>query len=132
MFREPLVAFMAELESPDGRVGSHRCYELLAIKVKQFGGIVKRWRPGGSLSDPHLMVLVTKSPSRARLIAGSLRCILGGAPKIRGVEMISAVRATCRPIASSGVLGEADGEVVGTLPADISIVPDALTLLMPK
>jgi diacylglycerol kinase family enzyme len=27
---------------------------------------------------------------------------------------------------------EADGELVGTLPAEITIVPDALTLLTPK
>ncbi len=131
MFREPLVRFAVELSLPDGTVQAHECYELLAIKVRQFGGIVKRWRPGGSLLDPHLTVLMTKTASRARIFAGTMRCLIGGAPKIGGVEMIAAVRAVCRPLASADVMGEADGEVLGTLPAAISIVPDAFTLLLP-
>ena len=41
----------------------------------------------------------------------------------------------CQPLAdsaaSSRIFVEADGELLGTLPAAISIVPDALALLVP-
>ena len=33
---------------------------------------------------------------------------------------------------SSRIFVEADGELLGTLPAAISVVPDALTLLVPR
>jgi diacylglycerol kinase family enzyme len=35
-------------------------------------------------------------------------------------------------ISAQRIFVEADGELLGTLPAEISIVPDALTLLAPE
>jgi diacylglycerol kinase family enzyme len=42
------------------------------------------------------------------------------------------VSTDARPQAQRKVYVEADGELVGTLPAEITIVPDALTLLAPS
>jgi diacylglycerol kinase family enzyme len=36
------------------------------------------------------------------------------------------------PSAHAKIYVEADGELVGTLPAEITVVPDALTLLAPS
>jgi diacylglycerol kinase (ATP) len=134
LFREPMHDFSVLLTRPDGTTESHQSHEVLAIKVEQFSGIVRRWRPGCSLLDPTLQIMLVKTHNRLRILSGSLRCMIGGAPSIRGVEMIPAIGAECRAIPSGApaqILAEADGEVVGTLPADISVVPDALTLLMP-
>ncbi len=134
MFMEPLTAFEIDLMLADGTQRTHQVYELLAIKVAMFSGIVKRWRPGASLADPVLRMLIVKSPSRARMIVGSLRCMAGGCPEISGVDLVPAVRAVCRPLAASDsrlIHSEADGESLGTLPAEISSVPNAFALLMP-
>jgi diacylglycerol kinase family enzyme len=61
--------------------------------------------------------------------------------KISGIDLAHSSRVSCqyrRESASEGspqtrpkVYVEADGELVGTLPAEITIAPDALTLLAP-
>jgi diacylglycerol kinase family enzyme len=134
MFREPMREFSILLTRPDGSTESHQAHEVLAVKVEQFSGIVRRWRPGCSLLDPTLQLMLVKTQNRLRILSGSLRCMVGGTPKIGGVEIIRAIGAECRALPSGApaqVLAEADGEVLGTLPADISVIPDALTLLMP-
>ena len=134
MFVEPRIAFEIDLTLADGTERTEQVYELLAIKVAMFSGIVKRWRPGASLADPILRMLIVKTPSRMQMIVGSLRCMAGGCPEISGVDLVPAVRAVCRPLAASDsqlIHSEADGESLGTLPAEISSVPDAFALLMP-
>ena len=134
LFVEPRTAFEIELTLADGTQRTQQVYELLAIKVSMFSGIVKRWRPGASLGDPVLRMLIVKTPSRARMIMGSLRCMAGGCPKISGVDIVPAIRAVCRPLPTNNsqlIHSEADGESLGTLPAEITSVPDAFALLMP-
>jgi len=134
MFMEPRTAFQIDLTLADGSQQTQQAYELLAIKVAMFSGIVKRWRPGASLADPILRMLIVRTRSRARMIMGSLRCMAGGCPEIAGVDIVPAVRAVCRPLAATDnqmIHSEADGESLGTLPAEISSVPDAFALLMP-
>ena len=134
IFREPRTAFEVELTLPDGTVRTQRSYELLAIKVALFSGIVKRWRPGSSLADPVLRFLLVKSPRRLTTVIGTARCLIGGNPRLTGVDILPAVRAVCRPVIDGDpalILSEADGETLGTLPAEITTVPDAFALLMP-
>jgi diacylglycerol kinase family enzyme len=53
--------------------------------------------------------------------------------KIGGIELLDSMSIGCfSPEAtSSRIFVEADGELLGTLPAQISIVPDCVTLLTP-
>jgi len=135
MFLEPMNDFSVALTLPDSSTEVHQAHELLAIKVSQFAGIVKRWRSGGSLLHPTLQVMMVKTKSRSRILSGTVRCMIGGTPTIGGVEFVAAMRAVCRPLASAHpapILAEADGEVVGSLPVEISLVPEALTILMPN
>lgn len=134
MFLEAMNNFSVALTLPDSSTEVHEVHELLAVKVEQFAGIVRRWRPGCSLLEPTLQIMLVKTRNRARLVSGTLRCMIGGTPRIGGVESRRAIRALCRPLASAppaDILAEADGEVVGTLPVEISVVPESLTLLMP-
>ena len=134
IFLEPRTAFEVELTLPDGTVRTQLSYELLAIKVAMFSGIVSRWRPGSSLADPVLRFLIVKSPRRHTTVIGTARCLLGGNPRLNGVDIVPALRAVCRPVAGSdpsAIFSEADGESLGTLPAEIATVPDAFALLMP-
>jgi diacylglycerol kinase family enzyme len=60
--------------------------------------------------------------------------------KVAGIDLVSSQRVSCRYLndLSPGdalrpkIYVETDGELVGTLPAEISVVPDALTLLAPR
>jgi hypothetical protein len=68
-----------------------------------------------------------------------LRSLAGGSWRVPGVELAHSTRLICRPMgegngggASSRVYVEADGEVLGRLPVELTIVPSALTLLVPQ
>ncbi len=58
--------------------------------------------------------------------------ILKRLDKTRGVTIIRANRAEVSAISDEEVHVQADGEAIGLVPATISIVPDAVTLLLPK
>jgi diacylglycerol kinase family enzyme len=65
------------------------------------------------------------------------RGLLGGAWKVPGIELAHSERITCQYLrnsttANTKIYVETDGELVGTLPAEITIVPNALTLLAPS
>ena len=70
--------------------------------------------------------------SRTAYLGYVLRGFLGTKWQIPGIELVHAARASCRQLASgaSRVFVEADGELLGTLPAEISVVDDALTILV--
>jgi len=52
--------------------------------------------------------------------------------KVGGVTIIRADRATLTPVSDAPVHVQADGEAIGLLPGTISVVPDDITLLLPK
>ena len=64
-----------------------------------------------------------------------VRGLVGARWQVGGIDLVHGVKIDCRPLADaspdSRIFVEADGELLGTLPAAISIVPDALTLLVP-
>jgi diacylglycerol kinase family enzyme len=63
--------------------------------------------------------------------------MMGAKWKVAGIELQSALTVHGRVLTGSEngacpIFVEADGELLGTLPAEISVVPDALTLLVPE
>lgn len=132
MFRDPMPPFNVEVTSPDGSTRTLQGYEVLAMKVAHLAGAFIRWCPGGSLLSPSLQILVVQTDRRLNLLYHSLRCIAGGNPPIKNVVNVAATRVYCHPAENAPVLAEADGEVLGLLPAEIGIRQDAFALLMPR
>ena len=110
--------------------------QLLAVRIRNFGGVVRELAPGASLDRTDLRLVVFRTRSRMKFLRYVLRGLLGATWKIPGIELRSTGNVTCHylsdPVpADERIFVEADGELLGTLPAQISIVPDALTLLVP-
>jgi diacylglycerol kinase family enzyme len=63
-------------------------------------------------------------------VAGAL---LGWRREIDGIDLVSCSEVACQlPAADAGrVYVEADGELLGRLPARMTVVPDALSLVVP-
>jgi len=103
------------------------------------GKELKRWKPGASLSSPHMQLVLLKESSRwamARYIFGALT---GRAyrkdmkSRSADVSFVSAVRVRCAPIdRAERIRAQADGEMLGEMPVSLEILPNSLTLLMPK
>jgi diacylglycerol kinase (ATP) len=107
--------------------------QLLSVRVRSFGGIVRQLVPGATLHSNSLHMIAIRTRRRLDYLKFLLAVIAGRHTFSRDIELVEASEVACR--AQSGcretLLVEADGEVLGTLPARIEVVPDALHLLIP-
>ena len=113
--------------------------EMLAVRIRNFGGILQELAPGASLDRNDLRVVLCCTSNRLSYLLYVTRGLLRANWKVPGVELMYSERVQCdhdaNPDALEGrskVYVEADGELVGTLPAEITIVRDALTILTPR
>ena len=86
-------------------------------------------------------MLFRSPPVRLRYLAHLSGAMVGISWKVPGVELVHATEIECRPLEpgpeesrkkSGRVFAEADGELLGTLPARFTMIPNAFTLLMPR
>ena len=128
--------FEAEFSHNDGTPKSEaRLSEMLAIRINYFGGLLRELAPGASLARNDLRLVLCRTGNRAMFVAYVLREFLGMAKGVPGIEWAFADKVTCRAICgekTERIYVEADGELLGRLPMTLSMVPDALTVLVPK
>jgi diacylglycerol kinase family enzyme len=107
--------------------------QLLAIRIRYFGGMLQNFAPGAALRNENLRVVAFKTRSRFEYVRFLAAVVLRRHTFTRRVELLDAVSVECRAYQGSPthVSVEADGEYLGELPVRIEMVPDALTLLVP-
>jgi diacylglycerol kinase (ATP) len=112
--------------------------QLLAVRIRDFGGVLRQLAPGASLDRDDLRLVLFRTRSRLAYLRYVLRGLFGTNWKVPGIELVHSAGAICRDVVSPTQSGtkprifvEADGELLGTLPAKISMVCDALTVLAP-
>jgi diacylglycerol kinase family enzyme len=140
-FTHPMTRF--EVEFPEAGPGESRradVTELMAVRIRNFGGVLQELAPGASLDRNDLRLVFCSTGSRLAYLLYVTRGLLRRSWKIPGIDLAYSSRVSCEYIRASAspkispqaqpkVYVEADGELVGTLPAEITIAPDALTLL---
>lgn len=128
--------FEAEFSSNgSGPTAESRLSEMLAVRINYFGGVLRELAPGASLARNDLRLVLCRTSSRAKYVAYVFRGILGLSSGVPGIELKYADQVTCRAIANEkpeNIYVEADGELLGRLPITLSVVPDSLTVLVPK
>jgi diacylglycerol kinase (ATP) len=126
--------FEAEFSSDGQTLREERLSEMLAVRINQFGGVLRELAPGASLSRNDLRLVLCRTGSRVLYLAYVFRGMFGLPYKIPGIALSYADEVTCRVIPGQqqeNIYVEADGELLGRLPVTLSIVPDALTVLVP-
>jgi diacylglycerol kinase (ATP) len=105
--------------------------QLLAVRIRDFGGVLRELAPGASLERNDLRLVMCRTRSRVAYLRYIVRGLIGARWKIGGIELVHSTRAVCQALSIQGqaTYVEADGEILGTLPAEISVVPNALTIL---
>jgi diacylglycerol kinase (ATP) len=112
--------------------------QLLAVRIRDFGGVLRQLAPGASLDRDDLRLVLFHTCSRVAYLRYVLRGLFGTNWKVPGIELIHSSSAACREVASASsgtkprIFVEADGELLGTLPAAISVVGNAVTFLVPE
>lgn len=107
--------------------------QLLAVRVRSFGGVLRELAPGATLRSSDLQVLAFKTRSRFRYMRFLLAVVAGRHRFSTEIEHVGTQWVECRARNGSraSVFVEADGEVLGSLPVRIDAVPQALNLLIP-
>lgn len=110
--------------------------QLLAVRIRNFGGVLRELAPGAALDRDDLRLVLFRTRSRLAYLSYIVRGLVGAQWRVRGIDLAHSRKIDCRPradaAADSRIFVEADGELLGTLPAAISVVPDALALLVPR
>ncbi|HEX8814461.1 MAG TPA: YegS/Rv2252/BmrU family lipid kinase [Terriglobales bacterium] len=107
--------------------------QLLAVRIANFGGMLRKLAPGASLLRDDLRLVLFRTRSRWAYLSYVVRAFAATNSKVTGIDLAFTREATATASdAGARIFVEADGELLGTLPARITIVPDALTLLMPQ
>lgn len=107
--------------------------QLLAIRIRDFGGVLNKFAPGATLHKDDLRLVAFKTRSRYQYFRFLLAVMFGRQTFTRQIELLDAVSVECRLRSGSrsAVFAEADGELLGHLPVRIDIVPEAVYLLIP-
>lgn len=116
-----------------GRRRQERVTQLLAVRITHFGGVLRKIAPGASLLRRDFQLVLFKTPSRTRYLRFVLGRMLNRYWSDPFIEFAyaSEVCCYCPSQPSPRIYAEADGEVLGTLPVSITVVPDAVSLLVP-
>jgi diacylglycerol kinase (ATP) len=132
--------FVADyLETGSSEAKRAEVTELMAVRICNFGGVLQELAPGASLDRNDLRLVFCRTASRFSYLMYVTRGLLRLRWNVPGIDLAYSAKVKCDYTAARGggsatrrnIYIEADGELLGTLPAEISIVPDALTLLVP-
>jgi len=140
----PMTRFQVEfVETGSDQRRRAEITELMAVRIRNFGGVLQELAPGASLDRNDLRVVSCRTASRLSYLLYVTRGLLRRHWQVPGIDLAYSNRVSCTylggsnsapgtPPAPPKIYIETDGELVGTLPAEITVVPDALTLLSPR
>jgi diacylglycerol kinase (ATP) len=127
--------FEVEYSNGSGHKQTALLTELLAVRIRFFGNILRELVPGAHLDCPDLRAVMCRTDSRNAYLQYVAGALLGWRREISGIDLVSCSEIACRlpeqGDAAERVYVEADGELLGRLPARMSIAPDALSLVVP-
>ncbi len=127
-----MESFLVSFASAAGQSEPAEVSQLLAVRIRDFGGVLRELAPGAALGREDFRLVLFRTQSRMTYLGYIVRGLLGAKWNIPGVDLVYSTGATCLPRAGAATIYvEADGEILGTLPVEISIVPQAVTVLAP-
>jgi diacylglycerol kinase family enzyme len=143
--------FDVEYSNGSGHSERASLTELLAVRIKFFGNVLRELVPGASLDCHDLRAVMCRTDRRNAYLQYVAGALLGRQWKIDGIDLVSCSEVVCNLPGitdaykdghhndghnkdghnEARVYVEADGELLGRLPARMTMVPDALSLVVP-
>ncbi len=127
-----------------GTTRSELVAEVLAIRITDFGGVLRRMAPRADLQRDDLELVLFKTARKTDILRFVLNNMVGRNRPVPGVEFVRSDRVECRAASAersaaewrnrfhpSPIYAEADGEALGRIPAKISIIRNGVRLLFP-
>ena len=129
--------FHAEYKKIDGSVESTPVSQVMAVRITNFGNFMRRFAPGASLTRNDMQLVLFRTRKWRQYASYLARTAVNRNWEVDGVDLVHATELQCRVIDEEAknprakqIFVEADGEVLGTLPATIEMVPDAINIFM--
>ena len=119
-------------DAESNQLRNEQVSQCAAFRVPTLGGLAGALTPAADLERDDLQLILFKTRSRRKLFHYSLRHVMRAPIATPEVELVFARELACTPLGDKPIYVQADGEWLGCLPARISMVPDALTLLFPR
>ncbi|MFY9645212.1 MAG: hypothetical protein WAK29_08535, partial [Terriglobales bacterium] len=126
--------FQVEYANGNGYRQQALLTELLAVRIRFFGNILRELVPGASLDRSDLRTVMCRTASRNAYLQYVAGALIGRQWKIKGIDLVNCSELICRLPEnenSDRVYVEADGELLGRLPARMTVQPNALSLVVP-
>jgi len=132
--------FEVEYTNGTGHKETALLTELLAVRIRFFGNILRELVPGASLDLSGLRTVMCRTASRNAYLQYVAAALLGFRErKINGIDLVTCSEIECRLPEIARVAGshedrvyiEADGELLGRLPVRMTMAQDALSLVVP-
>lgn len=100
-------------------------------RTKNYGGPF-RITAGADLFTDQFEIATFSSRSAMRYLAYLPTCWMGMLPRLKDVRIVKTASVRCEPLGAGPVYAQVDGEPTRPLPVNFTIVPDALTLVVPE
>ena len=124
LLAKPLVQMEVEIDG-----NKRRCSFVLLSRVRNYGGDFEIAR-SVRLTDDTFEAVLFEGETSTRYVKYFAGMAMGRLKGLEGVEILRAGHAKIGAAEKAYV--QIDGELAGRLPAEVRIVPDALTLLVPE
>lgn len=136
LIQHPIEPFDLEVTATGGETRRLRANEAIALRVPE----VNLWRAGGDLLQPALRVASVRETTRLGLAHASFHALVTqrsrADSRLPYAHFDNASTVVCRPVADfdyqTPLLVEADGEVIGSERATITVAQRRLRLLWPN
>ncbi|MGE0407503.1 MAG: diacylglycerol kinase family protein [Candidatus Korobacteraceae bacterium] len=126
----PFRAEFTDLESGTRR--SETVTQILAVRVTRFGELLRELAHGASLERQDFQLVLFKTSSRLRYLRQIAGMMSARHWPVRDIETVRTNDVLCTPLENSRrVYVEADGELLGKLPARLRMSREKLSLLKP-
>lgn len=131
---DPFPLFEARFRDAGGTtVRVDAVSQLLAVRIRNFGGMLQNLAPGAALTNDNLRLVAFRTRKRFDYVR-FLMAVVGRRQTFNGrIALVDAVSVECVMLegARDNVYVEVDGDLLGGLPVELDIVPDALNMLIP-
>ncbi len=132
--RRHFPMFQVEWAEESGSWRRENIALVMAIRAEKFPGMLRRVRLGSALTHNHYRLLLFKTDKVRRFLNYFASVASGLNWSVRDVEVASSAHFRCFPLESGSparIHAEADGELLGRVPAEVSIADKSFQLLIP-
>ena len=128
----PFAAFNLEfVDATTAQKHRLRAVSAMALRIDDLGGLFSPLARGGCVRHPHLELIVVRPPGWLSLPLWFAMGWLRAGRWNPLLHRCSVTEFSCSPSSSSKVHIQADGDWLGTAPACVSLLHDAVRLLVP-